>query len=120
MKYAIPVIAVLLLVYLVIDFNARTAELNRLNADKEAVSTRLIERAQTLLALETQIAYATSDKAVEQYAYMNHQARSGDVPVVVVAPPVSTPTPTPIPVAVVTQTSNLERWVSLFIDSSAP
>ena len=116
MKYALIVIALLVLVSLIMDFNSRTAELNRLTAEKEAVSARLVDKLLTKAALETQIAYATSEAAVEDWAYGNHMKHSGDISVVPVEVSPITPTPTPRPVVVATQVSNLERWLSLFFD----
>jgi hypothetical protein len=116
MKYALVVIALALLAYLVIDFNGRTAEMNRLLAEEEIIQARLESRQATRDALEAQIAYATSEAAVVEWAHENHMARSGEYPVVPIQAAQVTPTPRPKPTVVATEVSNLERWLALFVD----
>ena len=110
MKYGVLIFALIILAFLVMDFNARTAELNQLIIEREAVTERLIERQQTRDALETQIAYATSPAAAVEWAYENHMSLPGDQMVVPVQVSQVTPTPTVIPVIQATQMSNLDRW----------
>jgi len=116
MKYVVLVVSLVLLAYLVMDFNGRTAELNRLRAEQEVVSARLESREQTKSAIEAEIAYATSEAAVAEWAYQNHMARPGDFVVVPVQAVQITPTPAPKPVVTPMQVSNPERWLALFID----
>jgi hypothetical protein len=116
MRYAVVVLVLAVLVYMVIDFNGRTAELNRLKAENQIVHAQLASRQQTRDTLETQIAYATSDAAAIQWAYENHMVRPGDNAVVPVQPVQITPVPTPRPVPTATVISNLSRWLSLFVD----
>ena len=115
MKYAFIVLGILLLVYLVIDYNGRTAEQIRLSAEREVVRAQLESREQTKAALEAQIAYATSDAAVLKWGYENHMIRPGDIPVVPVGAGQFTPTPQVTPIATTTQVSNFESWVWLFV-----
>lgn len=116
MKYVVLVVSLVLLAYLVMDFNSRTAELNRLRAEQEIVSARLENRQQTHSALEAQIAYATSEAAAVQWAYQNHMAKPGDFVVAPVRPVQRTPAPPSQTAAVVTPVSNFQRWLALFID----
>lgn len=116
MKYVALVVSLVLLAYLVMDFNTRTAELNRLRAEQEIVSARLESREQTRSALEAQIAYATSEAAAVQWAYQNHMAKPGDFVVAPVQPARRTPTPAPQPTLAATADSNLQHWLALFID----
>ena len=120
MRYVLVVLGLALLVYLVMDFNSRTAELSRLRADKEVVQAQHDSLEATVTALNAQMAVATSDSAVQQWAYENHMARPGDVPVVPVEPLRVTPTPAPRPVVKQLVVTNLERWLALFIDSPTP
>ncbi len=120
MKYAALVIALVLLAYLIMDFNSRTAELNRMAAEKERVAEQRDYRLGTKAAVQTDIAYATSEAAVFEYGYDHHMVRPSDVPVGLVQPPVSTPIPTPRPITTPTQLTNLQRWLLLFIDPSSP
>jgi len=68
-KYALIIIGLFVLAYLVMDFNNRMAALRRLSAQKEDVTQQLAGQKQTEAYLQTQIAYATSDASVEQWAY---------------------------------------------------
>jgi hypothetical protein len=117
MRYVVVVVSLVLLAYLVMEFNSRTAELNRLRAEREAVSARLESKQATKAALEAEIAYATSDAAAIKWGYENHMARPGDYVVVPVQALQVTPTPAPRPVITTPEVSNLQRWLSLFIDS---
>ena len=116
MKYALVVIAMALLAYLVIDFNGRTAEMNHLLTEEDVIQARLESRQATRNALEAQIAYATSEAAVVKWAHENHMVRLGEYPVIPIQAAQVTPTPRPKPTVVVTEVSNLERWLSLFVD----
>jgi len=101
------IIGLVVAVVLLIDFNRRMEELNRLATNLKAVQVQGTEIMQTQYALVTQVAYATSDAAVEQWAYENKWVRVGEHPVDVI--PAGDVTPTPVPPAV-TQTANPPNW----------
>lgn len=101
------VVGILIAVVLLIDFNRRMEELNRLSANLKVVQQQGTEIMQTQEALVTQVAYATSDSAVEQWAYENKWVRVGEHPVDII--PAGNVTPTPVPVQV-TQTTQLPNW----------
>ena len=108
-------IGILMLVFIVLEFNRRLEELNMLNAQSRLVQTHATQAVQTQLALQTQVAYANSDAAVEEWARTDgHYIQDGDLPVVPLGEPGSAPieasTPTPVP----TQPSNWEVWWDLF------
>jgi hypothetical protein len=108
-------IGILVLVFIVLEFNRRLEELNMLNAQSRLVQTHATQAVQTQLALQTQVAYASSDTAVEEWARTDgHYIQDGDLPVVPLGEPGATPidasTPTPVP----TQPSNLDVWWDLF------
>ena len=108
-------IGILVLVFIVLEFNRRLEELNMLNAQSRLVQTHATQAVQTQLALQTQVAYASSDAAVEEWARTDgHYIQDGDLPVVPLGEPGATPidasTPTPIP----TQPSNWDVWWDLF------
>jgi cell division protein FtsB len=116
-KYTLIIVGMFVLAYLVMDFNNRMASLRRLSTQKEGVTQQLAGQMQTQAYLQTQIAYATSDAAVEQWAYEEgDMVRSGDVPVVPLPPSVGTPMPTPTRVVVVTPAANWQFWLWLFVD----
>jgi hypothetical protein len=108
-------IGILILVFIVLEFNRRLEELNMLNAQSELVQAQATQAVQTQLALQTQVAYAGSDAAVEEWARTDgHYIQDGDLPVVPLgqpgSPPIAASTPTPIP----TQPANWQVWWDLF------
>jgi hypothetical protein len=108
------------LVFLVMDFNSRMAELRHLTAEKEDVSARVTSLVETQDALKTQVAYATSEAAVYYWAYnFEHLGNEGDVLVVPIQAPGYTPEPTPTPVVTPEVIQNWQVWVSLFVDQPA-
>jgi len=100
------VIGLFLAVLLLVDFNRRMEELDRLTAQLNAVSAEATSVIQTQTALAGQVAYATSDMAVEEWAYGNKMVRPGEHPVVV---PSTNVTPTPEP-TVGPQGEELPTW----------
>lgn len=108
-------IGILVLVFIVLEFNRRLEELNMLNAQSKLVQMQATQAVQTQLALQTQVAYAGSGAAVEEWARTDgHYIQDGDLPVVPLGQPGSAPieasTPTPIP----TPPANWEIWWDLF------
>ena len=100
-------IGILILVFVVLEFNRRLEELQILNRQNQIIQTQATQAIQTQLALQTQVAYAGSNAAVEEWARTDgHYIQEGDLPVVPVgqpgAPPVEASTPTPVS----TQVSN--------------
>jgi hypothetical protein len=97
-----------------LDLNARIEGLNRLNEEMSLVAAQATQAMQTHAALQTQVAFATSDEAAKQYARENRMVQEGDIPVVPVGDanatpvPETTPTPTPVP------PENWEIWWNLF------
>jgi len=108
-------IGIFALVFIVLEFNRRLEELTMLNRQSELVQLQATQVIQTQLALQTQVAYAGSTAAVEEWARTDgHYIQDGDLPVVPMgqpgAPPVESNTPTPTP----TQMAKWEVWWSLF------
>lgn len=94
-----------IMLFLVMDFNTRLEDLNTKKEKLEEISSRSTALMQTQVALQTQVAYATSDKAAEAWA--REQAgmvQPGDNPIVPLPAPGATPIaeniapqPTPTP-----------------------
>ena len=110
-------IGIVVLVFLVLEFNRRLDELNMLNEQSKLVQAQGTQAMRTQLALETQLAYAGSDAAVEEWARTDgHYIQDGDLPVVPMgqpgSPPIVVSTPTPVP----TPPANWEVWWDLFFD----
>ncbi len=106
---------ILILVLMVIDFNARLEELNLLRKHAQALSTQATQAVQTEAGLQTQVAYAGSDQAVQDWARSEgHLVQPEDQPVVPVGEPGTVPlqpsTPTPMP----TPMPNWQVWWNLF------
>jgi hypothetical protein len=87
------VIGLALAVVLLVDFNHRMEELDRLSTQLNSVRTEATAIIQTQNALAGQVAFATSDVAVEQWAYDNKMVRPGEHPVSIVPGTSTTPTP---------------------------
>ncbi|HEX9386960.1 MAG TPA: hypothetical protein VF918_11620 [Anaerolineales bacterium] len=108
-------IGILALVFIVLEFNRRLEDLNILNQQNQLVQTQATQAVQTQLALQTQVGYAGSNAAVEEWARIDgHYIKDGDLPVVPLGQPGASPiesgTPTPIP----TQPANRQVWWDLF------
>ena len=117
-KYALVVIGLVVLTLLVMDFNNRMAELRRLSDKREDVALEATGLMQTQLHLETQIAHATSEAAVVEWAYEEgHMVREGESLVIPLEYPGFTPQITVIPTATAEPESNLQIWFSLFLES---
>lgn len=108
---------IFVLILFVIEFNSRLEELNRLNNQRDQVRILATQAMQTQVALQTQVAYAGSTAAVEEWARTEgHYLKDGDQPVIPVEQPGSAPvivnTPFPIP----TPMQNWEIWWDLFFN----
>lgn len=117
-KKIIGVGALVLLVMLMMNINSRLNEYFHLTTTRDELSTEVGYLRQTKIALETQVAYATSDQAVEDWARRDaHMARPGDQVIIPVTPVNQTPEPqiqvTPTPQVV----ENWEVWWALFFGS---
>lgn len=106
-----------LLVMFVIEFNSRLEELNRLNEQREETRAAATQVMHTEIALQTQVAYAASTEAVEDWARTDgHYIQEGDQPVVPLAQPGSSPVIVDTPVPVPTPLQNWEIWWTLFFN----
>ena len=95
-------VGIFVLVLMVMEFNTRLEELNKLNDQREIVRAQATQAMHTQMALHTQVAFAGSDQAVEGWARSDgHYFQPGDKPVVPLGQPGSEPilagTPTPVP-----------------------
>jgi hypothetical protein len=88
------VIAFVVFIILILDLNNRLGELFRLSSLEQTAQVEVNILEQTKQALQTQIAYATSDLAVEDWAYEEgRMAREGDQLVIPLPPVDYTPEP---------------------------
>ena len=108
-------IGILVLVFVVLEFNRRLEELKMLNQQDALIHLQATQAIQTQAALQTQVAYANSNSAVEEWARTDgHYIQDGDLPVVPLgepgSPPLEASTPTPQP----TPMKNWQVWWELF------
>jgi hypothetical protein len=101
------VLGLVLAVVLLIDFNRRMEELDSLTAKLDSVQAEGTSVMQTQIALVTQVAFATSDQAVEQWAYQNKMVRNGEHAIQL--EPSGTITATPVP-ELAPQAQALPTW----------
>ena len=101
-----------ILLFLILDFNTRVEGLSHLQnglATQQAIGTGVVV---TQYVLETQVAYATSEAAVQEYA--RNQARliqPGDHVVIPMAMPGATPEPSATPAPTFGSKSNWAVWM---------
>jgi hypothetical protein len=108
-------IGILVLVFVVLEFNRRLEELNMLNEQYRLVQTQATQAIETQAALQTQVAYANSDAAVEEWARTDgHYIQDGDLPVVPLGEPGSMPIEASTPVPSPTPIQKWEVWWELF------
>jgi hypothetical protein len=108
---------IFVLILFVIEFNTRLEELNRLNDQRDQVRIQATQAMQTQMALQTQVAYAGSTEAVEEWARTEgHYLQEGDQPVIPVGVPGSAPVIVNTPVPIPTPMQNWEIWWTLFFD----
>ena len=108
-------IGILALVFLVLEFNRRLEELKLLNKQHDIVQAQATQAVQTQVALQTQVAYASSSSAVEEWARTDgHYVQDGDLPVVPIAQPGAAPVEMSTPIPEPTPMTNLQTWWDLF------
>lgn len=114
-RRAIALLGILALVLMVMDFNARLEELNRLKKQARVIRAQATQVMQTQIALQTRVAYAASDQAVEDWARgEGHYILPGDQPVVPLGLP-GTPVPPSLePTPTLTPLPNWQIWWNLF------
>jgi len=117
-KKVIGLGAIILLVLLMMNINGRVSEYFRLSSERDKLGTEVGYLQATKAALETNAAYATSDKAVEDWARKEaHMAKPGDQVIIPVTPANQTLQPkvevTPTPRSV----ENWEVWWALFFEN---
>ena len=109
------IIGILMLVFIMLEFNRRVEQLKTLDGQYALMLSQATQAVQTQGALNTQVAYAGSNSAVEEWARIDgHYVQDGDLPVVPIEqpgePPIEASTPAPTP----TTLQNWEVWWGLF------
>lgn len=114
-KRVITFFGAFILILVVIEFNTRLEELNRLNDQRDEIRILATQAMQTQMALKTQVAFAGSTAAVEEWARTEgHYVQEGDQPVIPVGQPGSDPVIVATPIPLPTPMQNWEVWWKLF------
>ena len=106
---------VLVLMFLVMDLNSRLIELEDLQLERDRIATEAFVFTRTEIAMETEVAYAQSSDAVEDYAE-DQQMTNDDGRVLII--PLADTQITPTAQIVATPTAlvyeKIEVWKELF------
>lgn len=106
---------IIVLILMIVDFNRRVEVLNTLNKQAVVRREQATQAVQTQLALQTQVAFAGSTEAVDEWARTEgHYVQDGDHPVVPVGQPGSEPIVSTEPTPVPTPVPNWQVWWDLF------
>jgi len=115
LRYILISVAMIVLVVLVMQFNQRISEMNRLVAQLREVRIEGTAVMQTQVALQTQIEYAGSDAAVEDWAMEADMGLPGNKPVVLI-PAEGEQAPATQQGLKFVPAENWEVWWALFFD----
>lgn len=111
----ILVVVIVILVFLMMDFNNRMVRMLELEQQESQLSTKVAALEQTKVKVEAEIAYATSDRALEEWAREKERLiNEGDYPIIIIPPSDQVITPTPVPTQEVPQLSRFQIWKELF------
>jgi hypothetical protein len=106
---------IIVLILMVIDLNRRLESLNTLSEQADLRRTQATQVMQTQIALQTQVAFAASTQAVDEWARSEAgMSQEGDQMVVPLAVPGSDPVSTTEPAPPPTPLSNWQVWWNLF------
>lgn len=100
--------------FLLMDLNSRLGDLFRLTGIRDQYTTEVSGLESTERLMVTNIAYATSQVALDDWARLQKQGQPGDIPIVPLAAPNSTLQPPPLPTPTVRIIQHWERWWALF------
>ena len=114
-KRFIVVALVVILVLLLMDFNQRMVLLTRMRSQEEVLEQEYSQLQSTRDALETQIAFANSDLAVEKWAREEGgMVQEGDIPIILLPPSDPVPTKAPEQTTIVDEVEKWQIWQELF------
>ena len=105
---------------IMLDFNRRQAEAQRLEADRSVASSEVAQLEEDHAALQTQVAYATTDAAVVQWAHEQGKLTQDNEVLVVPLLPTAVPSPAAPPPQAPPPRSAWILWWYLFLDMTPP
>ena len=110
----ITVLVIVVLVLLMMDFNNRMSTMIQLNQMETILRTKVAGLEATKMVVEDDIAYATSDRALEEWAREKDRLiEEGDHPIIIMPPSDYTPVPTATPKPETIVLTRLEIWKEL-------
>lgn len=115
MRRVLVIVGIFVLMFIVLEFNRRLEELNLLNDQNQLMQIQATQAIQTQYVIQTQVAFAGSTAAVEEWARTDgHYIQDGDLPVVPVAVPGAAPLELNTPMPAPTPMQKWEVWRELF------
>lgn len=106
---------IVVVLFVLMTLFGRLSELARLSNQRDEIATEIANLQKTQVYLRTQNAYATSDKAVEDYAREEgRMALSGDQVVIPIPPAGATPEPVVVVQPTPEPVPNWKVWWALF------
>lgn len=114
-KRVIVFVAIIGGFFLLMNFFQRITELARLSSERDQIKSEVLQLTATVQQIYTEIAHATSQSAVEEWAREEgHMVQPGDYLIVPVSPVNVTPQANLIATPAPTQVMNWEVWWALF------
>jgi len=108
-------IALVVIFFLLMGLSARYNELTKLSDQNKIMQTEVVALRITNSHIETQIGYATSEVAVEEYAReKGYMVKPGEVLIVPLSSTELTPTPVVQPTIETKSLTNWKIWYELF------
>lgn len=105
-----------MVIVFLMDFNVRLMEMSRKGEQRDEILKDVYQLELTAQTLRTQIAYATSEVAVEEWAREHgHMQFEEDIPVVPLPDNQLDVTPTPLPTPTAVPVTNWEIWQLLLL-----
>ena len=105
---------------IMLDFNRRQAEAQRLETDRAVAATEVAQLQAENAALQTQVAYATTDASVIAWAHEQGKLTQSNEVLVVPILPTAEPSPAPPPPQAPPQRPAWILWWDLFLDVAPP
>ncbi len=103
---------------IVVDFSQRLAQSQQRVEQSQQVASEVALLEAERSALQTQVAYATTDAAVIAWAHSAAKMVQGDEVLVVPVIPTGAPTPMPTPLPLPTPAPNYQLWLQSFSQSA--
>ena len=116
-KRVIILVVFVVFIFLMMDLNSRLSDLRRLSIQRDQMQTDVYQLEETKASLMKQLAYATSEVAVEEWARVyNRLAQPGDQIIIPKESGGVTPTPVIVETPVARDVQKWEVWKALFFN----